>query len=449
MNSCRRPLKLALAAFPLFLAALLTGCGSGSSETAAPAAPAAPSTVITGTAAAGAPIIGTVSVSDSSSNPQPVKTGIPIAADGKYTADVKGLTAPFAFLADGTVGGKRVQLYSAAVQADVGGTINITPFTDLIVRNIAGTIATTLTNAIIAKLPSLTTAQLDAKRVELTAPLTPILQGTGVSTSIDLLRASFSADSTGLDRIMDLVKVDTTVPTAITITNILDAASPLTINPATGVTTGGTTLSATGVTATATPVDLIVQSLNTFSTFFATSLPSPTNPNLLALFSSTFLDDGQSVGAILTELTTDPTLIGVKFANVVVDSVDTTAYTAQVHFVPLNASGTSLAKDLPGGAIAWTMKFEGGAWKANGNQRIANVRVSTTANKMVCASGSGNGCTAGTTYSTGLHLEIDNRGMVGIGSAVVTGPGLPAGGGTLSAQANRTGLGIRMTVCSL
>ena len=255
-----RSIRLFLAAFPLFIAALLAGCGGGGGTTTLTA-----STLVSGTAAAGAPIIGYVSVRDSSSKTQPVKTGVAIAADGKYSVDVAGFTAPFAFLADGTVGGKRVQLYSAGLQADVGGTINITPFTDLMLRNIAGTITTTLVDAIAAKLPGLTAAQLDAKRVELTAQLTPILTAAGVNTSIDLLRATFNADSTGLDRVLDLVKVDTTVPTAVTITNILDANNKLTINTATGTLVGSaTTVGAGGVTtAKTTPVDLINQTFAT------------------------------------------------------------------------------------------------------------------------------------------------------------------------------------------
>lgn len=39
--------------------------------------------LITGTAAAGAPVVGYVSVRDSSANAQPVKTNIPIEANGK------------------------------------------------------------------------------------------------------------------------------------------------------------------------------------------------------------------------------------------------------------------------------------------------------------------------------------------------------------------------------
>jgi hypothetical protein len=43
-----------------------------------------------------------------------------------------------------------------------------------------------------------------------------------------------------------------------------------------------------------------------------------------------------------------------------------------------------------------------------------------------------------TTYATGLSLNINNEGLQSIGSAVVTGPGLPNGGVTLTAQVNFT-----------
>ena len=444
MNICFKHIKSSLIAFPIFVAVLLSGCGGGGGGGGLAA-----STTISGTAAAGAPIVGTVSVRDSSTNPQPVKTGVPIAADGKYSVDVTGLKAPYAFLADGTVGGKRVQLYSAATQADVGGTISITPFTDLMIRNVAGTLAGTLVDAYITSgsFATLTAAQLDAERVKLTGQLAPVLAAAGLSTSIDLLRAAFNADSTGLDRFMDLVKVDTTVSTAVTITNILDANNKLTVNPQTGVTTGGTTLSAIGITSgtVATPVDLIVQTFNTFSGFFATSLPGTNNTSLLALFSSTFLEEGRNSGVFLTEITSDPTIIGLKLTNVVVDSVNTATGIAQVHFSPVNAAGASLAHDVPGGALAWQMQLDSvsGAWKVHGDQRIARVRVRTEANKSTC-NPANTACTMSTTNQTGLQLDVDDKGLKGIGSAVVTGPGLP-GGVTLKAQINNTQLSIPCT----
>jgi hypothetical protein len=452
-------MKFVLGAFLTFVAVLISGCGGGGGGVAAGdtatagGSAAAQNTIITGTAAAGAPIIGTISVSDSSTNAQPVKTGIPIAADGKYSVDVAGLKPPFAFLADGTVGGKRVQLYSAAVEADMGGTINITPFTDLVVRNIAGTIATTLADAISAKLPNLTVAQLDEKCTELTAQLTPVLQAAGLSTSIDLMRSAFNADGTGLDRFMDLVKVDTTVPTAVKITNILDADHPLTVNTeAGGVASGGTTLSASGVDKTSNPVDDILQTFKTMSSLFATSLPSSSDPALLALFSTTFKDDGDSRDKFLTNITTDKKLIGLQFGNSVeVESIDTTGGVAKLHFVPVNGAGMSLAGgDNPGGVIRWQMTKSGTTWLFDGNQKIARARVRTVAEKTVCSVTNNNGCTSGTTYITGLNLDIDDRAQIGIKSAVVTGPGLPAAGVTLTSQPNQTWLTlpVNCTACT-
>ncbi|RYZ35486.1 MAG: cytochrome c, partial [Sphingobacteriales bacterium] len=49
-----------------------------------------------------------------------------------------GLTAPFVFRAEGRAGGSIYVLHSAATSADVGGTINITPLTDLVLANVAG-----------------------------------------------------------------------------------------------------------------------------------------------------------------------------------------------------------------------------------------------------------------------------------------------------------------------
>lgn len=412
----------------------LFGCGGGgSTNTDSPPA----GVRITGTAAAGAPVVGFVSVRDSSANPQPVLTNIPIEANGNYSVDVTGLTAPYAFLASGSVGGRSVSLYSAATAADEGGKINITPFTDLMIRNIAATaVDAYLANS--ANMANLTTANLEAQRATLTTMLTPALTAMGLSGSIDLLRATFNADNTGLDRFMDVVKVDTTTPSAVTITNILDAANTLIVDTTAGGTSSGT-LGTANLTSSATPVDSIVQNLNAFSAYFATSLPSPTDPNLVAMLSPTFLDGGRNGAAFLTNLTSSQTMIGMKFTNIVVDSVDLANGTAQIHYSPI--VGGSLMSEVVGGAYAGQMKKNAnGDWLFNGDQRIASVRVNAFVMKNAC-NPARTSCTFPPFFATGLHLMIDNGGALPIGSAVVTGPGLPAGGVTLLAQAN-TWLGI-------
>ena len=425
--------KWCLSFLALVFVAALAGCGGGGSSSSA--------ITIRGTAAAGSPVIGYVSVRDSSSNPQPVKTNIPIEANGNYSVDVSGLTPPYAFLADGTVGGKRVTLYSAATSDDQGKTINITPFTDLMIRNIANSaIDTYITNG---GLSGLTTAELNAQRDALTTALTPALTAMGVSSSIDLLRATFNADSTGLDRFMDVVKVDASNPSAVTISNILDAANQLVVDTTAGGTVSGT-LPTTGMDPTATPLDGMLASAQAFSAKFATSLPSASDPVLAGLFADTFSDGGDSKAVFLTQITSDPTIVGLHFSNFVVDSIDQTGTIAQIHFVPLDGSGTCLSHDNVGCSIGWQMKLNSTTqvWQFDGDQHIARVRVRTIAERSLCYGASSTCNGAQNYYGTGLNLEVDDRAMVGIGSALVTGPGLPVGGVTLTAQQNQTWLNI-------
>jgi hypothetical protein len=383
-------------------------------------------------------VVGTVAVYDSSGNPQPVKPSIPIEANGHYSVDVSGLKAPFAFLASGTVGGRPVSLYSAATKADEGGTINITPFTDLIIRNIAGGAVDAYINN--RAYTSITPTQLDDQRKALTNQLIAALEAMELPRSIDFLRDTFNANGAGLDRFMDVVKVSTT-PTTATITNILDAAHALEIDTRTGVPISPP-LGIANLSPSATPHELIVQTFNNFSNLFASQLPKSDDPKLVALFSSTFLDGGESRSVFLTEITTDPALIGLKF-SIVVDSVNDVAGTAQVHLTPRTAAGECLADDVVGCSFSWQMVKVGGVWQADGDRRIAYVRVHTDARRDICNNVVNSNCSpTNTTYTSGLNLDVDNRGLRPIGSAVVTGPGLPAQGVTLISQANQTWLSI-------
>ncbi len=386
------------------------------------AAGGAPGTTLSGTASAGAPIVGYMTLKDSAS-PQHVINNIAIDVNGKYSVDVGGLTPPFMISATGTVAGRTIQYYTAAAQADLGGTINVTPFTDLIVRNAAAGLADAMFNNSATMSANLTTAQLDAQRVQLTTALGPVLQAAGLSASLDLLRAAFNADSTGIDRFMDLVHV---VPgssaSQYLIQNILDTSASITVNTTTAQVSGS--VSTSGITSTATtPFDLIQQTFTTLSGYFATSLPSPSNPSLLALFAGTFKQDGASASAFLTQITGDSSLIGLSFANLSLLSVDLNAGTAKVSFTPRFANGTT---DTP---LTWQMKKTGNSWLLDGNQHIATIQITATAQKQVNVLFQGQpNCAAA---YTGLSITVKDEAHVGVNSALVTGPGLPQGGLTL------------------
>ena len=164
-------------ALSLIAAAALTACGGGGGSDS----PLTPQP-ISGTAAAGAPVIGTVTVKDSAG----VTKTTAIATDGSYSVDVAGMTGPFVFLASGTVGGRTIEMVSAATAADVNKTVNITPFTDLIVANLAGQAASSYYAS--PSFAKLTAVDLDAARQILTTRLRPILDALGVEAGFDLLR---------------------------------------------------------------------------------------------------------------------------------------------------------------------------------------------------------------------------------------------------------------------
>jgi hypothetical protein len=113
----------------------LTGCGGGGGGGANPVA--ATTATLSGTVAGGAAVIGTVVVTDSLG----ATKGGSIEANGHYSVDVTGMTGPFMLKAAGTVGNTSVTYYSAATSSDVNGTVNVTPFTNLIVSNIAAQLA--------------------------------------------------------------------------------------------------------------------------------------------------------------------------------------------------------------------------------------------------------------------------------------------------------------------
>jgi hypothetical protein len=190
----------------LLSALVLTGCGGGGgggsgSSSNGSSAPTAISQTLSGTAAAGAPIAGMVSVKDSLGT---IRT-VTIAADGKYTLDVSGLTAPFMLHAEGNVGGRTYNLFSAAVAADINGTVNVTPLTDLIVANVAGQIASTLYSS--GNFSRLTPTELTQAEANLRTRLQPVLTALGLNASTDLLRATFNANHTGQDALLDVLRV--------------------------------------------------------------------------------------------------------------------------------------------------------------------------------------------------------------------------------------------------
>ncbi|MFY9328670.1 MAG: fibronectin type III domain-containing protein [Georgfuchsia sp.] len=117
-----------IAAIGLFMfgtVALMAGCGSGGGGGGG-----WPQSV-SGVAASGAPLVGQVTLRDSSSRDRTTS----IAEDGSFSVDVRDMHAPFVLKATGTAEGVHRTLYSFAEKK---GTANINPLSTVVVANAAG-----------------------------------------------------------------------------------------------------------------------------------------------------------------------------------------------------------------------------------------------------------------------------------------------------------------------
>ena len=417
----------------LSLAALLAlaACGGGSDGGGAPAAAGgggqSTSASFSGTAAAGLPLVGSVTVKDAKGATRTV----PLSSNGGYQVDVSDMTAPFVFRAQGTAGGQTYVIHSVATAADANGVINITTLTDLVVANIAGQLADKYFDG--GNFAGLTKQEMDAEAAALRAKLLPVLLAMGVDSSVDLLRTSFTPLSSALDKALDVLRVSTDAATGIaTITNIVtqqqitdDIAKKAASEPAT------TPMSGDGMGSAADDLTLIRKALSDFTAKFANGSPSP--GDLMPLLTSTnsvtgtydFLNGDQGGEAFATENASDPNLVGASFADVVFEKLDytitsdNTSPRAYVDFTHKNKNGVAFSH-LQNMQL---VKGTDGVWRIRGDGRVF-----ATATHVFSTKDNQTGC-----VTTGLQFYIEDTNAMNsskVYAVVVKGPGLPAGGVT-------------------
>lgn len=347
---------------PALFAGLLVACGGGGGT-----ATTTPSTILSGTAAAGAPIIGTVTVKGALGN---TKSAL-IEADGNYDVDVTGLTAPYRLRAEGTVGGRTYKLHSYAVESDIGGNVNITPFTDLIVANVAGQIAESYfdDNSAVAELAP---ADIDAQETELQAKLQDVFTALGVDTAIDLLNSTFSADHSGLDAALDVVNVEVDAGTNIaTITNLIENTTITDNVTTTGETDTLVVNDSTALTAAVSDTQAMAAVFDAIEAAYANGLP--TAASIQDYFADDFYSWDAGKSQFLTEITTDPTMVGATFSGISVSNIDTTVTpnTAEVTF----SFGTKGIIEVE--PVKWFVaKHATLGWQVRGDQRIVETDFS-------------------------------------------------------------------------
>jgi hypothetical protein len=423
-----QPTRLALT---LASATLLTlsACGGGGGTTT----PDASASTIEGTAAAGLPLVGTVTVKDATGA---TKT-VPIGTNGSYSVDVAGMTAPFVFRAEGTAGGTTYTLHSGATEADVNGNINITPLTDLVIANIAGDLASNYFSS--GNFTGLTPSELASEVASLKAKLQPVLTAMGVDASIDLLRSRFTPLASALDSVLDVVRISVDPNTHIaTITNLVDDTSIQDDIATKAAAETPVTLPATNLGTTADDLTAVRQALTNFANLFAGGLPTAAtieaslhggagSANAADAATLPFRDADQNATQVSTDFASQGGLVGLQVTDVVIHKLDYTTTSSLADQFPRAYVGFTM-KDSHGVAMGRVKSMQlakgsDGIWRLRGDGRRLEIDGHSHVVKDAVSS-----C-----HHTGLEFDIsdpnpNNNGSGGIAYVMVTGPGLPGGG---------------------
>jgi len=317
---------------------------------------------LTGTAAAGAAIIGTVTVKGSLG----MTTSALIEADGNYNVSVAGLTPPYRIRAQGTVGGKTYKLHSYAQEAIMGETVNITPFTDLIIANTAQQLAENFFDS--DTTIELNETELANQEDVLQAKLQDVFDALGLDTAINLLNTAFSADHSGLDAALDIIQIENTAENIVTITNLLDGASIEDDISNTDDNDTNLPIDPDEVITAVSDIEAISNLFDNFSAQFTGGLP--TQAAISDFFSTDFLEEDAGKGEFLTDITSDPTLIGLTFISTNISDLDSDAGTATVSF------NVSFGDEIDNETIYWLAgRDETLGWQLRGDQRIVDLET--------------------------------------------------------------------------
>ncbi len=177
---------------------------------------------LTGVAASGGPIAnGAVAITCGDGSVKAATTD----ANGAYAVPLGTCGAPYVVSVTGMIGDAEETLVSlhptALASTDSSLTVNITPLT----HALAATIASSgdpldLVSNFSAEKANITATAVNQRKTALAASLADTLTTAGIDpTKFDLINGRFSADRTGLDKVLDNVKVQV-LPTGVSMTNV-------------------------------------------------------------------------------------------------------------------------------------------------------------------------------------------------------------------------------------
>ena len=252
-----------------------------------------------GTVAQGAPLSGaTVTLKDSAGNSATTTT----AGDGTYSLNTSGFTPPYLVQVQIPSGGN---LYSVSADNGMSTTINVQPFTDLMVRTYYGSQGVTADAAfgspVPPALPNPAAVQIVQNQVTSVAQLW--LNKAGVSTQPNMISGAFSANGQGLDQVLDWTTVNTSTLTvtitqgSTTQTSTITASNGAVTVTSTTTSPNGTSSSTSstavpGGSAQQTALNSIMATVNALNSTINSQGSQLTAADLAPYLSADFINDG-------------------------------------------------------------------------------------------------------------------------------------------------------------
>jgi len=430
------------------LVVLLAACGGGGGGSASVGG--ATSNTLSGVAAVGAPMAsaaikltcadGTVKTTTADSN-------------GAYSftaTDIASCQAPYVLSATGQVGDTQDTLVSVLPTTISGSqNLNITPVT----HAIAATLASNgdplkLVDSIATEKSGITSISVFQRATALQGALSGLLTSAGLPANFDLLSGSFTANSSGFDKVLDNLKVDVKAG-GVEISNVgasvQDDMGSLTTAPAADFSSSGIRIDRTTNFASALSTipaqiqdtsiaDIFQTQLN--NCFGSASSARGTVSSLGATcsvlqFASDYLNDGRNAASEFNYRLQGQLYDNAKFGKPEIIRFLSASPTDTRALVSLSLTRTDgITEQIV--TVVENSTTTGGVLKLRGNQRPYYLDISGVVQKRSLLAARLNSPQARSTfYATGLNIYLDYN----VGNAhtlikyvKITGPLLPVGG---------------------
>jgi hypothetical protein len=378
---------------------------------------------ISGYAVAGAPIKGDVWLKDANGT---ILGPVKIGADGSYSFSTAGLTPPFVIKAEGCVGDTSLTLTSASAN---GGTVNINPLTHVAVSSLMSD-PDAFTNFSSASSSLITGNSLGNITDLVNNVVSSVASGFG-ATGVNFMTGSVPSNMQGFDGLFDALKIDVADNLTVSLENKF-----------------------TGASVTSFDGSLVASGQVTALDANAANMPAPSSTAALRDIQARLTEYAQLMrakGAALTSADVDGFYSPsyglnngytrsqfVAWEADIMYRVDTHPVNNLSHLVPVTGSCdpasdcTVLARHIcDDGTIGlkWYYRLvkESGTWMIMSNGKLSYIELYPQAARTIKTDG-----TVVTENGIRMWLFDMKTGNNSFGYATITGPGLPAGGVTLT-----------------